>query len=754
MIKRDSDAGTTASLFPSNHTAESGAGALWSWSPEFSHPAGKAFESVSVDNKMSSKAGSVVWNLRQFSTSVPASRTLSIYSLGLCRPKFAHSKWSLRNLPFNDFDSRMRSSIRYLFQDAFILKSRNCGFQPESLNTVTVFRVNRLLCPRRLSFDSKHSFVSVGTSHNGLKKVNFHHEVSSEDVLSQEVKPTPINYTKLSEESNSLSDVLDTFSKAPTFPSSKYFLAMWTIAKRMSDDQRRCEKQLMFKHPAFNQLCEQMMRETKIMRYDHLLFSLHAIVKLGVFQNTLLVQTLLRVIQERINECDERGLSILSTVLEAMEPCKNVHTLRTGLWLLVDQQVWKIKHVFTLQTVMKYIGKDAPVALKRKLEMKALKELDSFSVLNSQHMFEVLSTMNHRSVILLNECSKMVLDNIHGCPIKIFINILQSCKGLRYHNSELFKGVADYVAATFDIWKLKQVLFLLVLFEKLGFRPIDLMNLFMKKIVEEPEFLNKKNIVPILHVYSSLNHTNQCQNEEFLEVLAGTLTDCLHCISTENLLDAVCSFCIMNYFPLAPIDRLLQKDVIDDLLTSGDVGRNVHKLHVLDACLKLDHTSYHKAIDTALPPLPSSPSYPNAKVAEGLSRLLGGGKGFFSKDVQLPHNYHVDFEVRMEANRRQVLWFSDVYVPSAMNICYIYSFSGLVAVLCVPRSVYCLDSSHPRGFFAVKLRHLNIMGFHVVLVKNWEMEKLKTEDAVTFLKTKIYSFEVLPTTDVNLQSPY
>lgn len=37
--------------------------------------------------------------------------------------------------------------------------------------------------------------------------------------------------------------------------------------------------------------------------------------------------------------------------------------------MLVDEQVWKIKHIFTLQTVMRSIGKDAPIGLKRKLEV-------------------------------------------------------------------------------------------------------------------------------------------------------------------------------------------------------------------------------------------------------------------------------------------------------------------------------------------------------------------------------------------------
>ncbi|XP_059963121.1 FAST kinase domain-containing protein 2, mitochondrial isoform X2 [Mesoplodon densirostris] len=615
---------------------------------------------------MNTRAGSFLWNLRQFSTLVPTGRTVRPYPSGFCRPKIAYSNWNPRKL-LSNFDNKMKSSIRYLFQDTLIFKSGGDGFQTKGISTATVLTFDRLLCPRRLSFNSKH-FVSD----NGLKK-NFHHEPSNEDVLTKRTKPTPINYRKLSQECNSLSDVLDIFSKAPTFPSSNYFSAMWTIAKRMSDDQKRFEKQLMFNHPVFSQLCEQIMREAKIMHYDNLLFSLHAVVKLGVPQNTLLVQTLLRVVQ-----------------------------------------------------------------------MKALKELDRFSVLNSQHMFAVLAAMNHCSIILLNECSKIVTSNIHGCPFKILISILQSCRDLQYFNMDLFKGIADYVATTFDIWKLKKVLFLLILFENFGFRPVSLMDLFMKKAADEPGFLNVKSLVSILHVYSSLNHFDKCWTHEFLEVMASALTGSLHHISSENLLNAVYSFCLMNHFPLAPINQLLQKDIIHDLLTSGDVERDVHKLHVVAACLKLDDVPCHKDTHLVLPRLPSMPLHPRAKVAEVLSSLLGEGR--FSKSVWLPHNYYVDFEIRMDANRSQVLPFSDVdMVTSATDI-------QRVAVLCVPRSMYCLDSTHPRGFLAMKMRHLKVMGFHVIVVNNWEMEKLEMKDAVTFLKTKIYSPEALSTADINLQS--
>ncbi|XP_030877487.1 FAST kinase domain-containing protein 2, mitochondrial-like isoform X2 [Leptonychotes weddellii] len=347
--------------------------------------------------------------------------------------------------------------------------------------------------------------------------------------------------------------------------------------------------------------------------------------------------------------------------------------------------------------------------------MKALRELDRFSDLNSQHMFEALAAMNHRSIILLDECSKMVIGNIHGCPFKVLSNILQSCRDLRYRNLDLFKGIADYVAATVDIWKLKQ------------------------KVIADPASLNMKSIICILHVYSSLNHFYKCQTTEFQEVMATSLTGYLHHISSENLLNAVCSFCLMNHFPMALINPLLQKDVINELM-SGD-ERNAHKLRILAACLKLD-ISCHNVVDLAPPPLPSTALYPNVKVADALSSLLG--EGYFSKNRQLPHNYHIDFEVRMDINRSQVLPFSDV-VTSAAD-------TQRVAVLCVPRSTYCLDLAHPRGFLAMKMRHLKVMGFHVILVRNWEVERLEMQDVVTLLKTKLYSAEAFLTADVNLQS--
>lgn len=243
---------------------------------------------------MSNKARYLLWNIGHLSALLPRSRILGIYPLGFCRPEVVYSKWNPRNRLLNGFEDGLRASVRYLFQG--ILKSVDGYTQTKGIRHTVVFKFGRVLCPRRLSSDSEHSLVSDGASDHDLMKINFHH-TSSEHAITKKMRPTPMSHKKLAQECNSLSDVLDTFSRAPTFPSSSYFLAMWTIAKRISGDKRCFEIQLMFSHPAFNQLCEQIMREAKIIHYDHLLFSLNAIMKLGVPQNTLMVQTLLRTIQ-------------------------------------------------------------------------------------------------------------------------------------------------------------------------------------------------------------------------------------------------------------------------------------------------------------------------------------------------------------------------------------------------------------------------------------------------------------------------
>ncbi|XP_068931374.1 FAST kinase domain-containing protein 2, mitochondrial [Petaurus breviceps papuanus] len=695
---------------------------------------------------MNKKTSSFLWNFRQSNLNICPFGFSSIRTmmkgdpLELHKSKITYQNSILKNCLFFDSLQKPQSSVRFFCQGTLVFQLEGNKIQKRRLNTLTSTSFGKLLHPRRLSFDSQCFLVSDTTPQLAVDELKKMMVPTENDLSPKEKQLDFVKQKHLINHCNSMSDVLDIFSKFSMFSSCTYFITMWKIAKNMSEDQKRFERQLLYEHPAFNQLCYQVMKEAKIVKLQQLMFTLYALIKIGIPQNTYLVQVLLRVVQERINECDETCLSVLSRTLEAMEESKNVDALRAGLRLLVDKQIWTIEHIFTLQTMMKCIGKDAPYPLKKKIEVKALKELDKFSPVNSQHMFGALAALNHRSLLLLNKCSKMVAANIHGCPFWMLMSILQSCRDLQYQNLNLFTAIADYVTTTFDMWKMKQVLSLLNVFEALRFRHIGLMDLFLKKVLDISQSLNQKDILCILRIYASLNHVNECENQQFLQVITSALNTYLPKISSSNLLKAMYWFCVLKHFPQELFNQLFQENIINELLIPGaESEKTEYMLHRVNACLELDNISVLKSTAVTLKESSSAPSPSNVEIESVLLNLLED-KRLFLKNVQLPHNYFVDFELRMDSKRSQVFPVSEADEFMAEPDIF------RVALLCVPRSAFCFGTTHPRGGLGMKLRHLKALGFHVILVNTGEIKRLDMNSAMTFLKNKIFSQGAFSTT--------
>ncbi|XP_061463780.1 FAST kinase domain-containing protein 2, mitochondrial [Rhineura floridana] len=540
-------------------------------------------------------------------------------------------------------------------------------------------------------------------------------------------------------------DVLDLLSKFPVAQkyTSNCLATMWNLIKKLPEDQKCYERQLMFEHPKFSQLCQRVMQEAKYMWHDDLVYSLLAVVKLGIPQNTLLVQTLLRVCQERLNEFDDRCLSVIATTLQGMQKSKNVEALQVGLQLLVEQRIPTISSVFILQTMMKCIGNDASLILKTKLENKILSQIDQFTIPNALHMFTVLAEMNHRSIQILSLCSNKIIDNIHGIPFWQLLTVLRSCKDLMYRNYTLYSVIADYAESAFYMWDTKQVVLFLSAFENLGFRPAGLMDVFAKKVVSHPESLNMRDILSVLRSYSFLNHVPKGQKQEFLEALNSVLNKFLLRISNMELLKAVYSFCLLGYFPQPALKQLLQNEILHDLVASDgqNIKQNEMMLRVINICLELDGNSFTKPAVLSIEKLPSPSAFNFPDVQEVLLTLLGD-ESLFQANVQLTHGYSLDFEILIDAHGKTAM--PNTEVTDDPNI-------KRIAVLCAPVSAFSYGSRHPRGRLAMKMRHLHLLGYHVILVHYQEFQKLKKDEAVEFFREEIFSAEAHQSSDQNIQ---
>ncbi|CAG06685.1 unnamed protein product [Tetraodon nigroviridis] len=245
---------------------------------------------------------------------------------------------------------------------------------------------------------------------------------------------------------------------------------MWSTTKKMSEEQRLYELQLMFEHPALDRLLQSSIKTVAHMNTEDIAYALLSMVNLGIPQRSRVVQTFLRHCQEKLNDFDEKSLSILASCLAHMEETASVTALKEGMRMLVEMRLPAIKSVLALQTMMRVLGKDIPFELKRKLEGKALSMTDQFTLPNTQYMISTMATMGFYSKPLLDACSKKII----------------------------------------------------------------VMETFAQKVIGNPDALTLKDSLCVLKVYSSLNYDLKHQRQPLLQNQEKMLQTVLLCLRLDS----------------------------------------------------------------------------------------------------------------------------------------------------------------------------------------------------------------------------
>ncbi|XP_028322611.1 FAST kinase domain-containing protein 2, mitochondrial [Gouania willdenowi] len=494
---------------------------------------------------------------------------------------------------------------------------------------------------------------------------------------------------------------------------------IWAIAKRLSDEQRRYELQLLFEHPGFEELLKNASRTVWHMRLEDVTYSLLSMVNLGVPQDSRVIQTYLRACQERVNDFDEKSLSILASCLRHMDDSPNVVALKDGLRLVVETRLPGIKNVMVLQTLMRLLGKDTPKELKRKLERKALSMTDQFSLPNTQYMFSTLAVMGFCSKPLLDICSKKIKENLHGIPFNRLLQLLHSCFELQYRDAHMLTAVSDYIASTMDVWSNKQLLLFLSVFEDLVFCPDALMEAYAGKVMADPDTLTLKDLLCVLKVYSSFSYDLQQRRPEFLDSLTHVLSSYLPKMSTYALLKSVYCLCLLGHFPSAPFEQLLQSCTLEQLQESKFPQSKERMFQTIDLCLRLDSPTFPQPLSvpsSVLSLADFSQSSANPGLLQGLQKVLEEQEhAVLQEMVVVEKCYLIDAVItkRGESSQR----FAVIFAP----------FFG-----------FCYGTSKPRGSFAVKLRHLKILGYEPVPILEHELLSMSEEQRADFLRMRIF----------------
>ncbi|XP_054628586.1 FAST kinase domain-containing protein 2, mitochondrial isoform X2 [Dunckerocampus dactyliophorus] len=523
------------------------------------------------------------------------------------------------------------------------------------------------------------------------------------------------------------SDVLDLTCEYTPRQVSNCLMQMWASIKKMSDEKRRCELQLMFEHPAFEMLLQNAMMNVGSIRNDSMAYSLLAMVNLGVPQRSRVVHVYLRTCQEKLNDFDEKSLSILSSVLEVMESSPNVDALKHGLRMVIATRLPQITNVVALQTAMRLLGKDTSLDLKRKLEQKALSMTDQFSPPNTQYMISTMAKMGFYSKPLLQICSEKIADSLHGVPLNRLLTVLQSFRELRYRDRALFTSISDYIASTVDIWSQKEVILFLSVFESLAFCPAALMAAFAEKVITNPDALTLKDLLCVLKVYSSLNCDLQQNREQFLQSVSQAVDAYLPKMSAYDLLKTCYYLCLLGHFPSAPLEKLLQGSTLEVLRSrEKQHRRQEHMFQTVHLCLHLDQPVLPRPLSVPPPMLGDVPANdPPVKLLQLLPQVLGDRADVALQEMVVAENlYFIDAVI------------SKPVANQSEEACSQAEQTERIAVLCPAPSAFCFGTSTPRGPLAVKLRHLKVLGYFPILITEQELKS--EEEAAELLRAQIF----------------
>uniref|UniRef100_A0A1A8MK23 FAST kinase domains 2 n=3 Tax=Nothobranchius pienaari TaxID=704102 RepID=A0A1A8MK23_9TELE len=635
----------------------------------------------------------------------------------------------------------IRWSLRFCSQ-RFPRKQRNF-LNTECFSTHPV----RLWCSKQnqkclsRSLACSERFYSQNRNHNEeMDEINNVEQSFPTDVTTLTQRPRLSPFWNHLERCRSPSDVLDlTRMYSPTHHQvSNCLTHMWFSTKKMSEEQRFYELQLMFEHPEFDKFLQRAIKSVQFMRNNDITYALLSLVKLGVPQRSYVVQTFLRACQEKLSDFDEKNLSILASCLKQMDG-PNVDALKEGMRLVVEVSLPGIKNVVALQTMMNLLGKDSPKDLKQKLERKALSMSDQFSLPNSQHMICTMAAMGFYSKPLLHVCCKRIAENLHSIPFTRLYQVLLSCKELLYRDSHLLTEISEYVASTLDIWTNKQLVLFLSAFEGLVFCPSALMEAYAGKVMENPNALTLKDLLCVLKVYSSFNYDLRHRRQHFLDSLSDALGSYLPNMPVLQLLKAVYCLCLLNHFPSVLLEHLLDSHVLEQLETAKFPKSREQMFQVVDLCLRLD-----------CPPLPqpltvpssvlgnSSPNRPlvNPRLSRSLQSLLAGQTYTeFQETVVVGNFYVVDGVITKPLPNQSCETETSSCAEEQSSPA---GSSQRIAVIYAPNSSFCYDTSHPRGHLAVQIRHLQILGYSPVLVTQQDLQLVSDGELLDVLRRRIF----------------
>ncbi|XP_035030977.2 FAST kinase domain-containing protein 3, mitochondrial [Hippoglossus stenolepis] len=381
----------------------------------------------------------------------------------------------------------------------------------------------------------------------------------------------------------------------------------------------------------------------------------------------------------------QRQTSMLSTLHRHTQ--RLVHRLKASQVSEVLQSLLKLQQRQNISLVLRLIHRASQL----------------FSVFSDDEIMKVLSALmilGQHHAELLAAMEKHLPGRLGECDPELISTVMEYCLQMRCRSEPIFEAVAENFVRHAERHTTLQIAKQTVAMGRLNYLPQCSSQMFQK-------------LESILSTRFS-----QFQPRSLIEVLHA-------CIHLERFPLNYTSIVFSPYF----LQRLqAQGDPLDRKalaqLTQLHLSTSLECKHYWGPKLpSFLHVKRFSSVDQAFETPMDSLMY---KLVRGPLRRLLGGK-FYSTTIVTPSGYTIDVEICLD---------EDGYVLPLPQ----WDRTDRRMALCLDgKGRFCSNTQHLLGKEATKRRHLRRMGYEVVQIPHFELEKLRTQkEQIQYLQNKIF----------------
>uniref|UniRef100_A0A8C3XJJ8 FAST kinase domains 1 n=1 Tax=Chelydra serpentina TaxID=8475 RepID=A0A8C3XJJ8_CHESE len=294
---------------------------------------------------------------------------------------------------------------------------------------------------------------------------------------------------------------------------------------------------------------------------------------------------------------------------------------------------------------------------------------------------------------------------------------------------------------------------------KTNYRCTPLLDRIASVAVQHISQINPAGMYIILLPFTIMNY-DPPQSEEFFETCIQHFSSNLGCFEPHLLVLLGYSLAIAEYFPPALINAIFNVDFLAKLDAQLETLPDTLNWRVRLRLMELNRAVCLECPEFQIPwfherycqQMQRNGSTNTAQ--QQIHRMLGeilGGRQYAKVSVLTPYYYGIDFECILDKNKKPLPYMDQSIVLADLvqwgPDIQLLGKKGLplgaqrIAVEFLDSKTFCKNSCHVKGEFAMKKRHLEILGYQVVQIPHfeWNSMELSSKDAwMEYLKKNIF----------------